>query len=69
MAEQDIVRKGDDRWERLFKKWKTSKSDAGWLVIGSEQYRVIANDDDSVIFVPVTGNIDGMYGSMSGGLS
>jgi hypothetical protein len=68
MAEKDIIRQGDDRWERLFARWKASKGDAGWLVIGSEQYRVIANDDDSVIFIPVTGNIDSMYGSMSGGI-
>jgi hypothetical protein len=65
----NIVRKGDVGYERLFTKWKESKKDAGWLVIGSEQYRVIAHEDDSIIFIPVAGNIDSMYGSVSGGVS
>lgn len=64
-----VIDRGDDRWERLFREWKASEKDAGWLVIGSEQYRVIANDDDGVLFIPVTGNIDGMYGSLSGGIT
>ena len=64
----DVIRKGDSEWERLFTAWRASKKEAGWLVIGAEQYRVIANDDDSVLFVPITGNIDSMYGHMTQGV-
>ena len=65
----NVIRKGDPRWERLYKEWISSKKDAGWLVIGAEQYRVIAKDDDSILFVPVTGNIDTMYGHMTTGVT
>ena len=62
-----VIRKGDSEWQRLFEAWKASE-EAGWLVIGSEQYRVIAGDDDSILFIPVTGNIDSMYGSFTEGV-
>lgn len=63
----EVIRKGDDGWERLFEAWKSSR-EAGWLAIGTEQYRVIAGDDDSILFVPVSGNIDSMYGSTTQGV-
>lgn len=63
-----VIRKGHPEWERLYSKWKASKDDAGWLVFGSEQYRVIALDDDSIIFVAKAGLIDGMYGSLTQGV-
>lgn len=65
---EEIIKEGDRRWERLYSAWKADRRDAGWLVIGSEQYRVIARDDDAVIFIPVVGNIDSMYGTMTGGI-
>lgn len=64
--EDNVIRKGDARWERLYSRWRADKGEAGWLVIGAEQYRVIANDDDSIIFIPVTGNIDTLYNSTTG---
>lgn len=63
-----VIKKGDEGWERLFELWKSSNKDAGWLVIGAEQYQVIAKDDDSIIFIPVGGNIDSMYGSTTQGV-
>ena len=66
---KDVIRQGDDRWEPLFKAWLAARGDAGWLVHGGLQYRVIAQDDDVIIFEPVSGNIDSMYGSMSGGIT
>jgi hypothetical protein len=65
---KDVIREGDDRWESLFKAWLASSGDAGWLVYGGKQYRVFAQDDDTVVFENVSGNIDSMYGSLSGGI-
>lgn len=65
---ENVIRKGDVEWERLYLKWKESDKDAGWLVTGSEQYRVILNDDDDILFIPVSGNIDSLYGSTTGGV-
>ena len=67
--EKDVIRQGDSRWELLYKAWLGDGKDAGWLVHGGIQYRVLAQDDDTIIFEPVSGNIDSMYGSMSGGIS
>ena len=69
MATDNVIRKGDPEWDRLFQAWSQDKKKAGWLVLGTLQYRVIQNDDDSVVFVPVTGNIDSYYGSMSQGVT
>jgi hypothetical protein len=63
----EVIKKGDPGWERLFEAWKSSE-EAGWLVLNTEQYRVIANDDDAILFIPVSGNIDSMYGSYTQGV-
>lgn len=63
----NVIRKGHPDWERLYEEWKGSDSEAGWLVTGSMQYRVIATDDDEILFIPVTGNIDSLYGSLTQG--
>lgn len=65
---QDVIKKGDIRFERLFQLWKDDKKDAGWLIIGSESYRVIANDDDDVLFIPARDGIDNYYGTITGGI-
>lgn len=67
MAEQ-VIRKGDSEWQRLFDAWKSSKGNAGWLDIRGELYRVIVNDDDSILFIPKAGSIDNMYGSTTQGV-
>ena len=64
----DVIKKGDSRFERLVQLWKNDKKDAGWLSIGSELYRVIANDDDLVLFIPTSDGIDNYYGMTTGGL-
>jgi len=64
----NVIRKGDPRWERLFKAWKGEGKSAGWLVLRSEQYRVIGGEDASVLFVPTSGNIDQHYGDYSQGV-
>lgn len=66
--EDFVIRKGDQRWDRLYELWKSDKKEPGWLVKGTEQYRVIAGDDEDILFVLVAGNIDGMYGSMTQGV-
>ncbi len=66
--ENSAIKKGDMEWDRLFEAWKEDNRDAGWLVIGTKQYRVIAKDDDSIIFIPVTGDIDSMYGQTTQGV-
>ena len=62
------IRKGDEGYEKLVQKWKADKKKPGWLADGSRHYRVIEHEDGQFVFVPVAGNIDSMYGSMSGGI-
>lgn len=64
----NVIDKSDERWERLYKAWLSDDKEAGWLVLGSEQYRVVAKDDDSILFIQTSGNIDSMYGSYSQGV-
>lgn len=64
----NIIKRGDAEWERLYRAWKADGKDAGWLVTGAEQYRVIAESDENILFIPVTGNIDNMYGSYTQGV-
>ena len=65
---QDVIKKDDVRFARLFQLWKNDKKDAGWLVVGSESYRVIANDGDDVLFIPTKSGIDDYYGMTTGGI-
>lgn len=67
MAE-NVIKKGDPEWQRLFDAWKSAKGNAGWLDIRGALYRVIVNDDDSILFIPQANSIDNMYGSTTQGV-
>lgn len=68
MGDSAVIRKGDAEWERLYTAWRADGKEAGYLVMGSEQYKVYANDGDDVLFVRTGSNIDANYASITGGI-
>lgn len=61
-----VITKDDSDWLRLYQAWVEQKQ-AGWVVIGGTQYRVLRPSDEEVSFELVSG-FDTMYGSITQGL-
>ncbi len=61
-----VISKDDPDWLRLYTAWVEQKQ-AGWVVVGGTQYRVLHPSDEDIAFELVAG-FDEMYGSITKGM-